>query len=146
VCADPAPLAGVISALEGKMGYLEMAKLAAVAILMVVVLAVCGHYVYTYKHNQDVIAQQAEKIKGLQAEQDLEKKKADSFDAFMKKKPVIQRRVVQNEAQEDEAINSGDVSRVLDAFHRLQPGTVGNPPPNGGGSRAKPAPGAAAGS
>ncbi len=125
------------------MGYFEMVKIAGVAIVMAVILGVCGHYVYNYEHNQSVIAKQQQQIEELQAEKDVQKKKNDAFEAFMAKKPVIQRRVVKDEAAEDAAIQSGDVTRVLDAFHRLQPVPSGSPP-DGGSGRAKPAPGPAA--
>src|SRR5208337_3118137 len=79
VKVGPAPSSG------GKMGYFAAAKLIGGGIILVVILGVCGHYVYTYKHNQTVIAQQQAKIDGLQAEKEVQAKKNKNFEDFMSK-------------------------------------------------------------
>jgi len=57
--------------------------------------------------------------------------------------PVIKKKVVQDETQSQEALASGDIARIVDMQRRLHDDKI-SPAPMGGGSGAKPAPGAPA--
>ena len=124
---------------EAKMGILGYAKLIIIGILVIA----CSYLVWNYKHMEAKIADQKIQIDNLKLEQDVLKKKQKTFDDYLVKKGVIKKRVIHEEQQVDQTVDSGDVNRVLDMFHGLRSDKI-KPPANGGTGRAKPAPGRAA--
>jgi hypothetical protein len=115
--------------------------------LAVAVFAILGYFVYEYKHMQTVIAKQQDQIANLKVEQEVQSKKQEAFDAFMAKKPVIQRRVIHEKAQIDKEVltdNDADL-RALYERYRLLPDPKVRLAPDGSGGRAHPAPRGSAG-
>jgi len=118
------------------MGYLEMAKLAGVAILMVVVLAVCGHYVYTYKHNQDVIAQQRAEIDSLKSQQEVLDKNQKETQATVDKLAKIKGRASGEKNTMQQDLTESDPGHYVDFTrrYRVRSDDQGNPPKNAAGA------------
>jgi hypothetical protein len=121
------------------MGIFTYIKIGIIAVLVIV----CSYLVWNYHHMEAKIAAQKIQIDNLKLEQDVLKKKQQAFDEFMAKKSVVKRKVANEEQQVDQTVDSGDVTRIIDMFHRLRPNQI-EPPAHGGTGRAKPAPGRAA--
>lgn len=108
------------------------------------VAGVLAFYVINYVHRGSVIEKQKSQIANLELEKAVLVKKEKALEEFTKQKVVIKGKVVYVERQVDQAVDSGDVARILDMFHRLRGNKI-QPPPDGGTSRAKPYPGRAPG-
>lgn len=107
----------------------------------VAVLSVCGYYVWNYHHMASKIAAQQIEIQNLKLEQKVLADKQKAFDEFMAKKSVVKRRVANVEQKVDEDVDSGDVNRIVDMFHRLRGPNQPQSSAHGGAGRVKPAPG-----
>ena len=107
--------------------------------LAVAVFVILGYFVYEYKHMEAKIAAQKTQIDNLKLEQDIMAKKQKTFDDYLVKKGVIKKRVTHEEQQVDQTVDSGDVNRVLDMFHKLHNDKI-ELAPHGRTGRAKPAP------
>ena len=118
------------------MGIFTYLKIGIIAILVIA----CSYLVWNYHHMENKIAAQKVEIDNLKLEQDVLTKKQKTFDDFMAKKTVVKRRVVHEEQQVDQTVDSGDVTRVLDRFHGLRQPNQAIPPADGRKGRAKPAP------
>ena len=128
--------APLVSPKETRMGIFTYLKIGAA----VVILAVCGYYIFNYEHMKTKIAAQQIQIDNLKLEQDVLAKKQKTFDDYLVKKGVIKKRVNHEEQKIDQTVDSGDVNHILDMFHQLHPDKI-SPPAHGGTGRAKPAPG-----
>ena len=109
--------------------------------LAVAVFAVLGFYVWNYHHMKAVIEKQQIEIANLKVEQEVQSKKQAAFDAFMAKKPVIQRRVIHEKEQINKEVltdNDADL-RALYERYRLLPDPKVRSTPDGPSSRAHPA-------
>ena len=104
-----------------------------------VIAAVIGFYVWNYHHMQAKVAAQQIEIANLNLEKDVLVKENKALQEFTAQKTVIQRRVIYVQKDVDQAIDSGDVARVIDMFHKLRGPDQIQPAPNGGTGRAKPA-------
>jgi hypothetical protein len=113
--------------------------------LAVVIISVCGYYVWNYHHMASKIAAQQIQIDNFKLELGVLADKQKAFDEFMAKKTVVKRRVASVEQEVDQDIESGDVTRILDMFHGLRGSNQTQPPAHGGTGRVKPAPGRAPG-
>ena len=109
--------------------------------LAVAILAVCGYYVFNYEHMKTKIAAQQIQIDNLKLKQDILIKRQKTIDDYLVKKGAIKRRVVHEEQQVDQTVDSGDVTRVLNLFHGLRGPNQVEPPSHGRTGRAKLAPG-----
>jgi len=124
---------------EGKMfGILTYVKIG----LVVVVLSVCGYYVWNYHHMQAKIVAQQAQIDSLKLEQEVQGKKQKAFDDYMAKRPIIQRRVQSEKAQINKEVDTADDSglRALYEHYRVLPDGKVRSAPDGKSGRAKPAP------
>jgi len=108
--------------------------------LVVVVLSVCGYYFFNYEHMKTKIAAQQTQIDNLKLQQNLLIKRQKVIDDYLVKKGAIKKRVIYEEQQVDQTVDSGDVIRVLNLFHGLRGPNQVEPPSNGRTGRAKPAP------
>jgi len=128
------------------MGYLAMAKLIGGGIILLVILGVCGHYIYNYEHWQTVIKQQQDKIAGLELGQADLQKNAEQMKAFMAKKQTAVRRVPNEQADISKEVADPNADLApLYLQYRLQrlPSKVPTAKPGRSGSpanRAAPAP------
>jgi hypothetical protein len=116
---------------------------------VIVVLFGGGAYIggkIIHDHDKKVEANQQTIIENQQTEMKIMAAVKVAQDTFNAKRGIIHKKVVSDEAESEQAVNSGDVQRVIDEFRKLSGSPQGNPPANGPGGRAKPAPGAAAGS
>ena len=120
---------------EAQMGIFTYIKIGIIAVLVIA----CSYLVWNYKHMEAKIADQKIQIDNLKLEQDVLKKKQKVFDDYLVKKGVIKKRVAHEEQQVDQTVDSGDINRVLDMFHKLHNDKI-EPSPHGGTGRAKPAP------
>ena len=105
------------------MGILSYVKIG----LAVAVFLILGYFVYDYKHMQTVIKDQQTQIDNLKVEQEVQKKKQDAFDAFMAKKPIIQRRVIHEKEQIDQTVNTADdagLRALYDKYRALPNGKL----------------------
>ena len=123
------------------MGILSYVKIG----LAVAVFVVLGFLVWNYHHMKSVIADQQAQIANLKVEQEVQAKKQAAFDAFMAKKPVIQRRVQSEKAQIDKEVGTADDAGLRALYDHYRTNGVRQdsqvrPPANGSGRRAKPAP------
>lgn len=118
------------------MSIISYIKLGIIAILVIV----CSYLVWNYHHMEAKIAAQKIQIDNLQLEQEVLAKKQKAFDMFMTQKVVVKRKVVHEEQQVDETVDSGDVGRIIDLFHGLRSDKI-KPSADGGTGRALPAPG-----
>ena len=121
---------------EAQMGILTYLKIG----LVIAVLSICSYYIFNYEHMKTKIAAQQTQIDNLKLEQDVLVKKQKTFDDYLVKKGVIKKRVIHEEQQVDQTVDSGDVTRVLNLFHGLRSDKI-KPPSDGRTGRAKPAPG-----
>ena len=140
VVSPPAPPQG------GTMGIFTYVKIG----LAVAVFVVLGFLVWNYHHMKSVIADQQAQIANLKVEQEVQAKKQAAFDAFMAKRPVIQRRVQNEKAQIDKEVGTADDAGLRALYDRyrtsgVRQDTQVRPPANGKRSRAKPASGGPAG-
>ena len=110
-----------------------------------VIAAVIGFYVWNYHHLQAKVAAQQIEIANLNLEKDVLAKENKALQEFTAQKTVIQRRVVYVQKDVDQVIDSGDVARVIDMFHKLRGPDQIQPPPDGGTGSSKPKPGRAPG-
>ena len=104
-----------------------------------VIAAVIGFYVWNYHHRGAVIDQLKVENANLVLEKDVLVKENKALQEFTAQKTVIQRRIIYVQKDVDQAIDSGDVARVIDMFHKLRGPDQIQPAPNGGTGRAKPA-------
>ena len=121
---------------EAQMGILTYLKIG----LVIAVLSICSYYIFNYEHMKTKIAAQQTQIDNLKLEQDVLVKKQKTFDDYLVKKGVIKKRVIHEEQQVDQTVDSGDVTRVLNLFHGLRGPNQVEPPSHGRTGRAKPAP------
>ena len=115
---------------EAQMGILTYLKIG----LVIAVLSICSYYIFNYEHMKTKIAAQQTQIDNLKLEQDVLVKKQKVVDDYLVKKGAIKRRVVHEEQQVDETVDTGDVTRILNMFHGLRSDKI-KPPPNGGTGR-----------
>ena len=115
---------------EARMGIFTYIKIGIIAILVIA----CSYLVWKYEHMKTKIAAQQTQIDNLKLEQDVLVKKQKTFDDYLVKKGVIKKRVIHEEQQVDQTVDSGDVTRVLDMFHGLRSDKI-KPPANGGTGR-----------
>ena len=127
----PPPPKGVV-----RMFIFTYIKIGIIAILVIA----CSYLVWKYEHMKTKIAAQQTQIDNLKLEQDVLVKKQKTFDDYLVKKGVIKKRVIHEEQQVDQTVDSGDVTRVLNLFHGLRSDKI-KPPSDGRTGRAKPAPG-----
>ena len=118
------------------MGIFTYIKIGIIAVLVIA----CSYLVWNYHQMEAKIAAQKIQIDNLQLKQNILIKRQKTIDDYLVKKGAIKRRVVHEEQQVDQTVDSGDVNRVLDMFHGLRSDKI-KPPANGGTGRAKPAPG-----
>jgi len=119
------------------MGYIAAAKLIGGGIILLVILGVCGHYVYNYEHWQTQIKELQDKNAGLELGQADLKKNAEEFKAFMAKKQSVARRIPNEQADISKEV--ADPNADLDPLYleyRLQriPGKVPATKSRGGSS------------
>ena len=94
------------------MGILTYVKIgAAVAILLV-----AGYFIYQYKHMQAVIAKQQEQIVALELRAEVIEKAQAATDAFMKKKTVVQIRVVKEKANIERIVETKNDAGMKQLF------------------------------
>ena len=96
-------------------------------------------FIWNYHHRAAVIEQLKVENANLVLEKDVLVKENKALQEFTAQKTVIQRRVIYVQKDVDQAIDSGDVARVIDMFHKLRGPDQIQPAPNGGTGRAKPA-------
>jgi hypothetical protein len=99
-------------------------------------------FIWNYQHRGAIIEKQKIQIANLELEKEVLVKKEKALEEFTKQKVVIKGKVVYVERQIDQTVDSGDVARVLDMFHKLQHNQI-QPPPDGGTGRVKPGTGPA---
>ncbi len=124
------------------MGILVYLKIAAI----VVALGVGAYFAGTYVHDHDLIKEQKlqDIADTMKAQNTILEAINANQQAFLTKKNIINVQVKKNENESQAAVDSGDVQRVIDMFHKLRPANPVNPPANGIGGRAKLAPAAPA--
>jgi hypothetical protein len=94
------------------MGILTYIKIGAA----VVILAVCGYFVYQYKHMQTTITELKGEIADLKLRAEVIEKAQATTDEFMKKKATIQTRVVKERANVDKVIEAKDDEGMKQLF------------------------------
>lgn len=109
------------------MGVLTYLKIGAV----VVILAVCGFYVYNYQHMKGQIVKLEEKIAGLELRAEIIEKAQRATDAFIAKKTTVQRKAANEKSEIDQTVQAGDNAhlRELSTAHGLlKPKSTGPSP------------------
>lgn len=122
-------------------GFLTYIKIG----LAVVVLAVCGYFVYEYKHMATVIAKQQVEINNLHVEQDVQAKKQLAFDEALAEQAKIKTRVVYEKQSQQRIValpgpaDNADLRALYDHYRMLPDGTL-HPATDGRGGRLKGSP------
>lgn len=112
---------------EARMGIFTYLKIG----LAVVVLSVCGYFVYEYKHMASEIVGLKTEISGLKLRADVIEKAQKATDAFMQTKGKVVKRNVQEHAVIDQAVELGDDPAMQSLFMQyglLQPQSGGAAP------------------
>jgi hypothetical protein len=86
--------------------------------LVIVVLAVCGYYVWSYQHMKGQITELKAEIDGLKLRAEIIEKAQKATDEYLKKKTIIQTRVVKEKANVDKVVESNDNPAMRDLFIR----------------------------
>lgn len=99
------------------MGLLTYLKIGAAVVL----LAVGGFFYWNYHHMQNKIVALQTEIEGLKLRAEIIEKAQKATDEYLKKKTIIQTRVVREKADVDKVVESGDTTGMRDLFikHRL---------------------------
>ena len=111
-------------------GILTYVKIAAV----VVILSVCGYYVWSYHHMQTKIAALQTEIDNLKARAEVIEKAQVATDKFMKARQGVVRKNVQKQAEIDQVVESKDDAGMQQLYlnRGLLQHTNGNTPQGGG--------------
>lgn len=82
----------------------------------VILLGVCGYYVWSYQHMKGQITALQTEIEGLKLRAKIIEKAQEATDAFMKKKTIVQVQVVKEKANVDQVVESKDSSAMQRLF------------------------------
>lgn len=110
---------------------------------LVVVLGVCGYYVWNYHHLQAKVADLKQQVENHQTEIDTIKKAQETTSAVAKKQTTIRRRVTHEQADLDKTVPTVDNAGLYKLYdrYRLHSDSKGDSSPSGRGrGPANPAP------